>query len=200
MVAGRSIRKRFIAILLVVSMVFAGGIVFISSESDNGRHDYYVSFETETVDYTRAEGWAAYGTSVPDSFPLILANVSAVHFAIRWSDDSLSALPDPAVAFEAVGPNASGSSRGDVPNSGVTFDIILSEPPVGGTWEASSPEEAIDRGQKDVNTTVGQGEWNWFLIVSEPDSGEARPRGTISWTLYVTVDIFEGHAESVTAT
>jgi hypothetical protein len=188
---GKRVGLRTAAIAAAALFVIAYALVSVSYGGGGDHRTYSVAFVSSTQNYTKAQGWTAYGTSTDDSFPLVTENVSAIHFVVAWSDESAAPFPDPAVTFESTGPNASGGSQGSVAPSGTTFDIVLRAAPKGGQVEAASPEEAAAVASRGINATIGQGQWNWSLIVSDPAFGALRPRGTVSWTLFVTVDVFE---------
>ncbi|HEX9710471.1 MAG TPA: hypothetical protein VGB42_10975 [Candidatus Thermoplasmatota archaeon] len=159
---------------------------------------YNVTFPISNGTAQGSSGSAGFFSMAEAAVTIDQANLTMVIMHISYVDNSLSPLFNPAVTATIQGPDNSGSATGPVP-PGQTADFIIAinnDVPPNTTLQAGSPEEAIDQATPDdTNTTAGMGEWTVTLDVGAPLAGRVRPSGSITYTITVDIQYFEGAAE-----
>jgi len=201
-------RKLRIAAVAVILVGGSGSLIVVGPVLAGPAHHpnmatYNVSFFTVNGTETGASGSANYLSTVTEHVKINGTNLTFVVFKISYTDQSLSPLTNPSVRATITPPNGTvvNGTTASIPVMSSGTSIILGLPnniPANATVEASSEAEAIAKAGGDpANATAGSGDWTVDLQVGAAAFGRIRPSGSITFTIAVEVQGYEGKATKV---
>ena len=182
-----------VLVVCVVASLFVGVEALGPHGPAAGKYLFNVSYKNETAALTGSSGTAPLRTTTDVTVAIALENMTMVNFTISWMDQTFSPFFNPSVTATIAGPNGTGSTTNRVATAGTSFAIpITNAMPDNSTVEAGSADEALAMAGSSNNATLGTGDWKVSLQVGSPLG--PRPGGTISYSIEVKVDYFEGTA------
>lgn len=199
--AQKTIRVIGVALMVIGGI---GGTVVIGPALGGGTantqvHAYNVTFIAMNGTGPSATGSGDYFSTVPVSIGINMSNLTVVTFTVSFQDNSLSPLTNPAVTVTISGPNGTGTSTGSANSAGVAFPILVNNiPPANATVDASSEGEAIAKAAGNMTDgSLGSGDWTVTLDIGATFFGRIRPQSSITYSIEVAFEYFEGKATTI---